>query len=403
MTAAAPPTAEPRRRAPHRKAFIALASSWRSCSRRGRLGYVLVTRGKESTDDAQVAGGRRPVAARVGGHGRARDIEENQLVKRGDLVRARRRGLRGAREAGRGASSRRPRRRQQQADAQEQIVEASAQGGFASARAKVTGSSARVAARRRRRGSRAGAARAPRRGEEGRRSTQPREGAPAEPTRSRSRQVDNAAGRGRLGAGGRAAGAGRPRRGRRATARGAHAVSPRRKESSARARPSTRRSRRRAAQADARARAGHSAKAALDLARLQLSYTRIVAPADGRVVEAHRALGQLVAIGSRSCELVPTHDLRHRELQGDAGRQTCAPGSARRSRSTPTRVASSRGGWRASRRGRARASRSCRRTTRRATSSRSCSACPVRIAFVDPPKDLELRAGLSVDVTVYVR
>ncbi|HKO55016.1 MAG TPA: biotin/lipoyl-binding protein, partial [Thermoanaerobaculia bacterium] len=46
--------------------------------------YALLTRGKETTDDAQVAADVVPVAARVGGQVVHVYIHENQLVHRGD-------------------------------------------------------------------------------------------------------------------------------------------------------------------------------------------------------------------------------------------------------------------------------------------------------------------------------
>src|SRR5438045_3016735 len=48
--------------------------------------FALVTAGKESTDDAQVAADVVPVAARIGGQIAAVHVAENQVVHRGDLI-----------------------------------------------------------------------------------------------------------------------------------------------------------------------------------------------------------------------------------------------------------------------------------------------------------------------------
>src|SRR2546430_48957 len=48
--------------------------------------YLLLTAGKEGTDDAQVAADVVPLAARVGGEVIAVHVIENQPVHRGDLI-----------------------------------------------------------------------------------------------------------------------------------------------------------------------------------------------------------------------------------------------------------------------------------------------------------------------------
>ena len=111
-----------------------------------------------------------------------------------------------------------------------------------------------------------------------------------------------------------------------------------------------------------------SAEAALTLARLQLDYTRIVAPADGFASKLTVHDGQLVALGQPLVEVVPDADLRGRELQGDADRPHARRPAGDGSTSTRSRAASSRAGSRASPAAPAPASRCCRPTTRPATS-----------------------------------
>ena len=50
-----------------------------------------------------------------------------------------------------------------------------------------------------------------------------------------------------------------------------------------------------------------AAQAALDLARLQLSYTRVAAPADGRVAALTARVAQTLSAGQPFAELVPNH------------------------------------------------------------------------------------------------
>src|SRR5580700_2145844 len=49
-------------------------------------GYALLTAGQETTDDAQVEAGVVPVAPRTGGQVQKIAVEENQVVKKGDLI-----------------------------------------------------------------------------------------------------------------------------------------------------------------------------------------------------------------------------------------------------------------------------------------------------------------------------
>src|SRR5581483_7422428 len=73
--------------------------------------FALITRGRESTDDAQVAADIVPVAPRIAGQVIALHVAENQMVHRGDLI--------------------------AEVDAQAQVTEASATGGLTAARGAV--------------------------------------------------------------------------------------------------------------------------------------------------------------------------------------------------------------------------------------------------------------------------
>ena len=75
-----------------------------------------------------------------------------------------------------------------------------------------------------------------------------------------------------------------------------------------------------------------SAEAALELARLQLSYTKIAAPADGMASKLAVHAGQLRRRRPADRRAGPVGDLRGRELQGDAGGPDAARPDRARSR-----------------------------------------------------------------------
>src|SRR5450759_2236357 len=107
--------------------------------------YLLATANQESTDDAQVEADVVPVAARVNGQIAKRLVEDNQRVKKGDVLIQ----IDDADFAARGkqaeAELETTRAQAAAADAQVQVVEASAKGGLQSARASFSGSSMGVA------------------------------------------------------------------------------------------------------------------------------------------------------------------------------------------------------------------------------------------------------------------
>jgi membrane fusion protein (multidrug efflux system) len=144
-----------------------------------------------------------------------------------------------------------------------------------------------------------------------------------------------------------------------------------------------------------------SAEAALALVKLQLDYTRVLAPADGVASKLMVHDGQLVAVGQPLVELVPTATYvlanfketqigrmrpgQRAEIQLDA-----FPG-----RKLEGRVESLAGGTGAS---------FSLLPADNATGNfvKVVQRVPVRIAWLNPPADVALRAGLSADVTVSV-
>ncbi|HEY8076485.1 MAG TPA: HlyD family secretion protein [Labilithrix sp.] len=108
------------------------------------FGWQAFTRGKESTDDAQVDADVVPIASRVSGTVLKVHVVDNQMVKKGDLLveidpvelaaRAKQADAELAAAKAQAAS----------ADAQVAIVEASSKGGLSAARAQLSGSAASV-------------------------------------------------------------------------------------------------------------------------------------------------------------------------------------------------------------------------------------------------------------------
>lgn len=127
------------------------------------------------------------------------------------------------------------------------------------------------------------------------------------------------------------------------------------------------------------------AKAALRVAELNASYTTIKAPERGVVSRRTVEPGRMISPERPLLALVPPDDLWVVANFKEDQLADMAPDQAVESASTRTAAARSRGTWRASPAPRARASRSCRRTTRRATSSRSSSASPCSCASTARP------------------
>jgi len=160
------------------------------------------------------------------------------------------------------------------------------------------------------------------------------------------------------------------------------------------------------AAAQANARLAHarvqSSQAALELSRLQLSYTRIAAQADGEVSRLTVHDGQLVQAGQPMTALVPAQTYlvaNFKETQiGDMkpGQEVDVDLDAFPGRKLHGKLESLSGGT---------GSRFSLLPPDNASGNfvKVVQRIPVRISWVDPPKDLPLRAGLSADVTVHVK
>src|SRR6516164_2478509 len=102
-------------------------------------GYTVLTHGRESTDDAQVAADMVPVSARVGGAVARVHIHENQAVKRGEVLIELDAADLQAKQQQAEAELATSQAQARAAEAQEEIVAATSKGGLASARAALSG------------------------------------------------------------------------------------------------------------------------------------------------------------------------------------------------------------------------------------------------------------------------
>ncbi len=145
-----------------------------------------------------------------------------------------------------------------------------------------------------------------------------------------------------------------------------------------------------------------SAQAAVDLARLQLSYTVVEAPADGVVSRLGARAGQIVQPGQALGQLVPSATYvvaNFKETQTGAirlGQKVDVEVDAYSGRTLEGRVESVSGGTGA---------RFSLLPPDNASGNfvKVVERVPVRIAWASPPADLPLRAGLSANVTVHTR
>jgi membrane fusion protein (multidrug efflux system) len=145
-----------------------------------------------------------------------------------------------------------------------------------------------------------------------------------------------------------------------------------------------------------------SAEAALVLARLQLSYTVVAAASDGVISRLGARAGQIVQPGQVLGQLVPSQSYvvaNFKETQTGAlrpGQRVEVEIDAYGGRRLEGRVESISGGTGA---------RFALLPPDNASGNfvKVVERVPVRIAWVDPPADLALRAGLSATVTVHTR
>jgi membrane fusion protein, multidrug efflux system len=363
-------------------------------------GYVLLTAGEETTDDAQVSADVVPVGTRVTGQVVQVNIQENQLVKKGDVLvkiddadytaKVKQAEAEMATAAAQAAA----------ADAQVQVVEATSKGGLMSARALVTGSSAGVSsATAQVEAARAALTRAE------------VDAKKAELDLSRVRElrqanvvppqaIDNA--QATYDSAQAAA----------AQARAQLALAEQTKNTALAQVGEAQGHLSQSAPVDAQIATAHaqadlaharvdSAKAALDLAKLQLSYTTIVAPGDGIASKLSVHPGQMVNVGQPVIELVPTNtyviaNFKETQLaKMHSGETAEISVDAFPGRKFQGKVESLSGGTGAS---------FALLPADNATGNfvKVVQRVPVRIAWENLPADVAMRVGLSADVTVEV-
>ena len=367
----------------------------------GVAAYLIATAGEEQTDDAQITSDVVPVATRVAGQVVAVRIEENQIVKKGDLLAEIDAADYEARVRQAEAELGSAQAQAHSADAQVEVVRASSRGGFASAQAAVSGSSVGVSSAS---AQVAAAKAAVARAEADFHKTE------IDLDRAKQLRTAHAMPQDRLDAaqiaydGSQAALA--QTRAQLAFAQDARrSAETRVKEAqgrlsqSAPVEPQIAAAEANAALAHARV---QSVQAALDLARLQLSYTKVLAPVDGWASKLVAHAGQLIAVGQPVVSIVPTATYvvaNFKETQVGhmkTGQRAVITVDAYPGRKLEGRVESFSGGTGAT---------FSLIPSDNATGNfvKLVQRIPVRIAWVNPPKDIDLRAGYSVDATVYLR
>jgi len=364
-------------------------------------GYTLMTHGRETTDDAQVAADMVPVAARVGGAIARVHIHENQTVKKGDVLVELDAADLLAKQQQAEAELATAAAQAQAAEAQEQIVTATSKGGLASAKAALSGSAAGVGTADAQLASAKAAAV---------RADADLQKAQIDFSRAETLRKADAVPQQQLDTARLALDAARASKAQ-ADAEVALAMDARvsaqsrvgeargRVDQSAPVAPQIAAAHAGAALAEARVR---SAEAALALAKLQVGYTRIVAPADGWASKLSVHEGQLVAVGQPLVELVPTETYlvaSFKETQIGKmrpGQPAEIAVDAFPGRTLAGKVESLAGGT---------GSSFSLLPPDNSTGNfvKVVQRVPVRISLVDPPADVVLRPGLSADVTVDTR
>ncbi|HUJ29308.1 MAG TPA: HlyD family secretion protein [Myxococcales bacterium] len=350
-------------------------------------GYTWYTHGKESTDDAQIEADIVPLATRVAGQVKHVAVEDNAHVKKGDLILELDDADYAARAQQAEAELETAQAQAAAADAQVQVASAGARGGFTSARAGVSGSSAQLAT------AQAGLLRA--QAEEKKASLElqrSKELRAASVVPQSKLDDDQAAYDVAHAAVAQAQAALEAAQSRIGEARG-------RLDQSAPVAAAV-------AASVAQARLAHakekSAEATLALARLQLGYTKLYAEKDGQVTRLTAREGQMVQPGQPLASLVPDQTYlvaNFKETQiGEMkpGDVVDISVDAYSGHELHGKVESLAGGTGA---------RFSLLPPDNASGNfvKVVQRVPVRIAWVDPPKDLVLRPGLSADVTVHVK
>jgi membrane fusion protein (multidrug efflux system) len=363
--------------------------------------YMVATAGHEETDDAQIAADLVPIGSRVAGQVVKVNIVENQRVKRGDLLIEIDPSDYDARVQQAEAEVATAKAQAEAAQAQVEIVDATSKGGLASARAALTGSAAGVQSAT----AQMQAAKA-----ESVHADAELKKAEIDLERARTLRAANAVSQERLDTAQIAYDAAKAAKAQ-AEAQVALAEDSRRSAESrvgeARGRvsqsapvaPQIAAARANADLANARIR---SAEAALALAKLQLGYTKVVAPADGYASKLTVHAGQLVTMGQPLIQLVPNTtyviaNFKETQVgQMKVGQSAQIEVDAFPGRKFEGKIESLAGGTGAS---------FSLLPADNATGNfvKVVQRVPVRVAWVNPPGDVDLRAGLSADVTVDVR
>ena len=349
--------------------------------------WAFLSSGKESTDDAQIEADVVPVATRVAGQVQKLLVRDNQHVKKGDLILQLDDADYAARMAQAQAEQETAIAQAAAADAQAQVAAAGARGGLTTARAGMTGSSADLAT------AQAGLSRAE---AEERKAT-------LELQRARELRAANVFPQSKLDDDQAASDVARA-----ALAQARAALdSAQSRIGEAQGRLSQNAPVDQAiAVAQANARLAHarqrSADATLNLARLQLSYTRMVAQEDGQITRLTAREGQMVQPGQPVAALVPDYTYvvaNFKETQigrMKPGQTVDIEVDAYGGRKLEGKVESLAGGT---------GSRFSLMPPDNASGNyvKVVQRVPVRIAWVNPPAELALRPGLSADVTVHVK
>ncbi len=363
-------------------------------------GYLLLTAGEETTDDAQVSADLVPIGTRVAGQVIHVRVKEDQLVKKGDLLAELDDADYAARVKQAEAELATAAAQAQAADAQVRVVDATSRGGLASAKAMVSGSSvgvgsadAQVAA------ARAGLQRAQtdvRKSElDLARAKELRQANAIPAERLENAQLSYDSSTAQLAqAKAQLAASEEARRG--AESRVGEMRGRLSQSSSIDAQNATAR-----AQGDLAHARVKSAEAMLELARLQLSYTRIVSPADGLASKLSVHEGQLLSVGQPVIELVPSTtyviaNFKETQIGKMAtGQRAEIKIDAYPGQRFEGKVESLSGGT---------GSSFSLLPADNASGNfvKVVQRVPVRIVWVNPPPGLVLRAGLSTDVTVHV-
>jgi membrane fusion protein (multidrug efflux system) len=362
-------------------------------------GYVLLTAGEENTDDAQVAADMVPVGTRVAGQIVKVHVQENQLVKKGDVIAEIDPADYAAKLKQAEADLASQEAQAAAADAQVAVTEAGSKGGFSSARAALGGATVSVSS--------ADAQLAAARASLMRAETDAKK-ASTDLTRAKELKAANAIPQQQLD---NAQAAFDSAQAALAQAKANVAVA---EESRRAAQERVGEARGRLSQsspieaqiAAARAQADlaharvKSAEAQLELARLQLSYTKVLAPADGIASKLTVHEGQLVSVGSPVIELVPTTtyviaNFKETQLaKMKPGQRADIKIDAYPGKKLEGKVESLSGGTGAS-------FSLLPADNASGNFVKVVQRVPVRIAWSKQP-DVPLRAGLSVDVTVHV-